>query len=140
MDRFEANVITIPLYLDTAKTFIQLATGCLLLTVALREKVLGDRRGFRPGLFLIMSWFFLLSSILSGGLYQYRSVRFLESISPAPGRQTWFDRLFENPGILYGMMLGTFVLGASFFTLSALRQIRRSGPIPASRATGEPGA
>lgn len=119
LSRFAANAVTIPMYIDTTKTFIQLATSLLGVSVVFREKIAGGTAATRLCRTLVVSWASLLLSVAAGALYQYRAVKFLESLSKAPGRTTLFDRLFSPPAILYAGMLVFFFVGAMFFVLAA---------------------
>jgi hypothetical protein len=119
LTRFAANKVTIPMYIDTTKTFIQLATSLLGLSVVFREKIVGGAAAARVSRTLVASWAFLLLSVAAGALYQYRAVKFLESLSAAPGGTTLFDRLFSPPAVLYAAMLIFFFVGATFVALAA---------------------
>lgn len=66
-----------PLYIDTAKTFGQLSVGALVLSVAFREKILGEKGRKSVTLMLVGSWFFFLVSIGTSALYQYVAVKFI---------------------------------------------------------------
>src|SRR5262249_37388110 len=118
LSRFQSNSVTIPMYIDTGKMFIQLGTGVLALTVLFRENILGETGKVRLTKLLSFSWASLLLSMGAAALYQYRAVKFLESLSPYPGRVTPFDRLTEL-AVLYAVMLVMFFLGTLLFILSA---------------------
>ena len=58
--RYLVNLDIIPLYIDSAKTFMTLSTGALGLTIAFREKIVGAQPGTRVGILMLLSWLFFL--------------------------------------------------------------------------------
>jgi hypothetical protein len=124
LTRFGANSVTIPLYIETAKNFLQLSTGLLALSVIFREKVLGENGPSYVSPALVSSWVCLLLSIGAGALYQYRAVKLLESFSPFAAKQTLFDAWFKAH-VLYASMLVAFFLGAVLFAAAASRILGR---------------
>lgn len=53
--RYVVNTDIIPLYLDSAKTFMGLSSGALALTIVFREKVIGFKPGSRVSALWIVS-------------------------------------------------------------------------------------
>lgn len=117
----EAKSLTIPLYIDSAQVYLQLALGLLVLTIAFRERVLAVPPGRRPGAPVLATWLCLFISIAANVLYQYVAIKHLASYGPVPGKQPWWlEPLIEDPGIVYGMVAVFFFLGAGLFVVSAL--------------------
>jgi hypothetical protein len=69
------------MYIDSAKGYVQVATGALLLPIVFLHNVMGlkqeDALTWIPGP-MLFSWVLLLVSIGAGLLYQVRAVRYLE--------------------------------------------------------------
>ncbi len=130
MTRFEVNQVIMPLYIDSAQMYLQLSIGALALTIIFKEKILGEEDGIKVEWSLIVSWFLFLLTIGASALYQYLAVKFLDSVSEAPGRIQYFESLVRSPGKIYGIMLVSFFSAAVLFVLNALKQIigkERSG-------------
>jgi hypothetical protein len=123
--RYVVNSEIIPLYLDSAKTFMNLSSGAIGLTVVFREKIIGSQPGSRLSLPLMASWLFFLGCIGASAFYQYLGVKFLDSISCEPGKIQYFASLVSSPGKVYGVMLILFVLGAISLVVSSWHQLRR---------------
>jgi hypothetical protein len=124
ISRFGVNVQLIPLYLDTAQTYMGLSSGALALTIAFREKVIGASPGTRVSSLLVTSWFVYLVTIGASALYQYFAVKFLDSISPHPGRIRYFEDLVRSPGLIYGVMVVCFFVASALLILAAWRDLR----------------
>ncbi len=120
--QFIENKENISLYIDTAKTFLNLSTGALALTITLRDKILGDA-GSHISKGMLISWFCYLLTIGFSALYQYFAVKFLDSFSRVPGEESIIPALQNNPGLLYGGMLICFFIGSLFLIISALQLI-----------------
>lgn len=107
-----------PAYIDGAKTFIQLSIGAIALSVAFKEKILGERTGFVNGM-LAASWVLLLLAMGSGALYLWvgaRVVNTWETGAPmAPIGGAW----------VYGTMLVTFYAGSVLLVMALVRHLRR---------------
>lgn len=79
----EFNYLTtvMAMYVDSAKGYVQVATGALLLPIVFLHNVMGlkqeDALRWIPGP-MWLSWILLLTSIGAGLLYQVRAVRYLE--------------------------------------------------------------
>jgi len=122
--RYIVNKEIIPLYLDSAKTFMSLSSAALGLTIVFREKVIGSKPGTRVSNLMVASWLLFLLTIGSSAFYQYLGVKFLDSISCFPGTIQLFESLVRNPGRIYGCMLVFFFVGATLLVLAAWRQLR----------------
>jgi hypothetical protein len=121
--QFTENKALITLYIDSSKTFTGLSAGALALTVTLQDKILGHPPGTPVSCFMLVSWAFYLLAIGSSAMYQYLAIKFLDSFSRVPGATGWFKSLKDNPGLMYGVMLGSFFLGSLFLIIAATRSI-----------------
>jgi hypothetical protein len=110
---FEHERAVMGLFIDNAKTYMQLSTGLLAFSVTFSEKALGDLRWFT-----VSSWVLLLIAVGSGAVYQYLAVHFVQSKSTLIKRShegimpKW---LVQHPWPLYGVMLFSFFIGAILF-------------------------
>ena len=124
--RYIVNLDIIPLYIESAKTFMSLAAGALGLTITFREKIVGLKAGGAVSRTMIISWLFFLLTIASSSFYQYFGVKFLDSVSCFPGTIQYFEILVRNPGKIYGVMLISFILGSLFLVISAGSQLPKN--------------
>ena len=79
--RFDVDLDIIKLYLESAKTYMELSIALLGLTVVFREKVFGSEKLLRVQMSTICFWLSLLLSIGFNSLSQYAAVHFLGSMS-----------------------------------------------------------
>ena len=115
----------IVLYIDSSKTFIQLSSGAIVLSVAFVEKVSGPRALKQRNFALIASWALFLVSIGFGVLYQYCAIKLLDSRSDYPGAKGLLpEMLLENPGWLYAGMIFSFYSAAICFVGHAVWRLR----------------
>jgi hypothetical protein len=112
-----------PLYLDTAKTYMNLSSGALALTMVFREKVIGAKPGTTVAVPLVVCWSLFLVAIGASAFYQYLAVKFLDSISCSPGAIQYFHYLVQHPGKVYGVMQITFFLGACFLVVACVAEM-----------------
>jgi hypothetical protein len=116
---FTENKEIISLYIDTTKSFLNLSTGALSLTIVFREKIIGLATCGHVSKWMVASWFCYLLAIGFGALYQYCGVKFLDSSSRSPGAKGIFGFFEKNPGWLYGLMLVCFFLGSLLLVVAA---------------------
>lgn len=112
------------LFIDNAKTYVQLSAGALVLSITFLHEIVGiakDAKIPTDG-WLTASWISLLITILSGALYQYLAVKFLEKKFAAAYSFPLFAFLEKSPGLCYGAMLASFYAGCFFFAISAIRR------------------
>jgi hypothetical protein len=105
-----------PLFLDSAKNYSQLAAGAIALSVAFKEKVLGEKAGARVSGLLASAWLVLLISIGAGALYNYFGIGIVDHY--VTGREISF-----HSDITYGVMLVTFFAGATLLVLALTQQL-----------------
>jgi hypothetical protein len=120
---FEQEKAIMTLYVDSAKTYVQLSTGVLALSITFIEKVLGGPLPIRnPRWLLLGSWIAFLIAIGGGALYQYVAVKYLDAKSDAPGAPGMLPhRLVDEPGIVYGVMVVAFYVGAVSLVAAAMQ-------------------
>ncbi len=119
---FERQQTVMKMYSDNARTYIQLSSAALALTVTFVREIL--RVPSTNGIanrWLIGMWTCFLLSILTGAFYQYLAVKYLESCIEWEHDKSW-DWL--SAGWIYAVMLGTFYAGAILFTMYAIRMLR----------------
>ena len=120
--------LIMPAYIDTAKTFGQLAVGALVLSVAFREKILGETGRKFVTLMMAGSWLLFLVSIGASALYQYLAVKFMIYLLATPDqlkgvKDIWDYAPFLAPAYIYAVMLVSFFLGALLLVLGAAQQL-----------------
>lgn len=121
---FKQDEVIMKLFIENAKTYIQLSTGALVLSITFIEKVLGEIAPIERDFLLIASWAAFLFAVGSGAFYQYLAVKYLDSISDDPGAKGIFPkRLIQDPGKIYGMMILAFYAGAILFTIAAVKRM-----------------
>lgn len=123
---FEEQKAIAELMIDSAKTYMQLGSAALALSITFVEKLLGERALRRRDPLLSVSWIMFLIAIGAASLYQYVETVFLDSITTWPGTGGWMpDWLRHNPGWVFGAMQIAFYAGAVLFTISAMRRLNR---------------
>jgi len=125
---FGQSLALVQLFIDSATRYGQLGTGALVLSVTFLEKIGGEKSGpMRPGGLLIAAWSFLLFSIGCGATYNYFAIKYLEMRAGSLGGSAVdASPLVHSPGLVYGVMLATFWIGAVLLTIGAVLRLRRS--------------
>lgn len=119
------------LYLDGAKSFVQLSSAGLALPVVLNSNVLGlfhipSRFSYFQLTFICISWFCFLVAIVAGVLYQYAAVKFVEYESDSRTYVPFVLKPFVKglgPGLAYGTMVLAFFGGAVSVVVYSLATI-----------------
>ncbi len=125
----DANLVTesvqllIPMYIDSAKTYLELSVGALALTIVFREKVMGDVDQIKVNLTIAISWFLFLIAIGASAYYQWVAVKLVEyhvlGVKQFPLTISWLW-----PRYAYGLMVCGFFLGASLVVLSSIYRLK----------------
>ena len=102
MTRYQVNLNIVSLYLESARTYLQLSIALLGLTVAFRERVFGKDYMPRITAWMLLCWATLLLSIGCNALYQYAAVHFLDAQSGFGAKTFLPEWLVQNPGRAYG--------------------------------------
>jgi hypothetical protein len=105
-----------PLFLESAKTYAQLAPGTIALSAAFREKILGEKGGGRFSGLLVSSWLLLLISIGAGAFYTYLGIRIVDYY--ITGEPYWL-----HADIMYATMMVTFFAGAALLVIALTQQL-----------------
>jgi hypothetical protein len=123
--KFSQDESVMKLFIDNAKTYIQLSTGALVLSITFIEKVIKPEgnSAITKDLFLILSWLAFLIAIGFGAFYQYLAVKYLEFKSSSGGAKIKLPTWLTDPGRIYFIMMVAFYLGAILFIVSAIRRM-----------------
>jgi hypothetical protein len=119
---FEREHKVIEMFVDNAKTYVQLSIGALFLSVTFFHEILGVAKEAKlpTDWLLILSWCFFLAAVIAGALYQYFAAKFLEWKSGVERtHRGWPQWLIMHPWPCYTAMLVAFFLGGIFFTVTA---------------------
>ena len=116
-----------PMYIDSSKTYLQLAIGAVAFSTTFHEKVLGKTGSIRLSSLLICSWLAFLFTIAFSAWYQYSAVKIIESnLSVEAGMETGGGMIlfsFLEPGYAYGGMVISFFVGAILLVASSAQQL-----------------
>ena len=108
-------------YMDTAKTFIQLSIGGLVLSVTFLEKILGADKGTPVSYLLMIAWVFWLLAVLAGALYQIRAVKWLATLGIdyelIEKKNHAGDPVKVYPYLIYRVLLICFFIGTIIFAI-----------------------
>ena len=108
------------MYIDNAKSYIQIAAAGLLLPITFIRQVEGEvHPAIALNLFLKLSWLSFLVSIGAGLLYQYSAVQYIQ----VTAEKAKTILLLRRPDLIYGIMISFFYLGSVLFVLWALTQL-----------------
>ena len=118
-----------PLFIENAKTYTQIASAALALTITFVRDVLGVKSDepIQPDRWLVAAWILFLVAIGSGMYYQYLGVKFLEWKSGiVRSHRSWPVYLIKHPWPVYAVMLLSFYTGMILFAVSAIRRLNAS--------------
>lgn len=115
----DVNQIIIPMYIESAQLYLQLSIGAIGLSVAFKEKILGEQHTKSVSLILAMSWLLFLATIALSAFYQYIAVKFLDKELDPTVVVKYFTGFVNEPGHIYGAMLFTFFFGAFLLVISS---------------------
>jgi hypothetical protein len=131
--KLQGEYRSVGLFIENAKTYIQLATGGLVLSVTFSQGMSGQTGLPVEELALWVTWLCWLMAILTGATYQYCAAKYLEAIEEKTGSlfykrakpfvvlRPWVDRPYR----LYGMMMFFFYGGTIWFAATAVYQLVR---------------
>src|ERR1041385_6062478 len=85
-EMFDRECRIMGMFIDNAKTYVQLSTGALLLSVTFMREILAIPKETRLPFDcrLILTWAGFLAAVMCGTYYQYLAVKFLEEKSGVP--------------------------------------------------------
>ena len=125
---------TVSLFIETAKTFTQLATGALLLSVTFSQGLTGQTHiAVKQLLYLYVPWASWLLAILVGSIYLYCAVKYLQILEIKHGTLYnkrlkpifGFRRLTEKPWWLYAALIFFFYFGTISFAVAVAYQLAK---------------
>jgi hypothetical protein len=131
--QLEGEYRTVGLFVENAKTYIQLATGALLLSVTFSQGMTGQTRLPVKELSLWVSWLSWLLAILAGATYQYCAAKYLEALELKNG-SLFYGRAepsivlrhwTQNPYQLYAALMIFFYGGTIWFAVAAAYQLMK---------------
>ena len=125
-DSFDREFKVMGVFIDNAKTYVQLSAGALLLSITFLHEILGASKDQKlpTDFWLILSWCSFLVAIVFGALSQYYAAKFLEWKSGLPRHHLIGSKwLVHHPWPIYGVMLIAFYLGGLCFTISAIKRL-----------------
>lgn len=129
--QLEGEHRAVALFVENAKTYIQLATGALLLSVAFSQELTGSKGLPIKELYLWVSWVLWLVAILAGATYQYCVAKYLEELE-VKNSSLFYARAepivllrhwVGNPYQLYAVLMLCFYGGTAWFAAAALWQL-----------------
>lgn len=131
--QLEGEYRSVGLFVDNAKTYIQLATGALLLSVTFSQALTGNAGVPVKEFYLWVPWLGWLAAILAGATYQYCVAKYLEDLelkngSLYYGRAERFVLLrhwVRNPYQLYAALMLFFYGGTTWFAGAAAYQLAK---------------
>jgi uncharacterized membrane protein len=118
------------LFVSSAGTFISLAIGAIGLSVAFREKVLGQTGPLELKPLLVSAWVFLFLTVATGAFYLYAAPKHVQLRLEC----SKFAPLGIWPGHVYGACVAFFIMGSLLLFIAILRQSRVS-PNPSIERT-----
>ena len=118
MTLFEVGSVIMPLYIESAQQYLQLSIGALALSIAFKEKVLGEEGQKNVSFILAASWVLYLFTIGASSLYQYAAVKDLRYVSEYPGDITFLQRII-GPSELFGFMLFFFFFASTLLIVAS---------------------
>ncbi|WP_044418311.1 hypothetical protein [Halarcobacter anaerophilus] len=110
-----------PLYTSSTEVFITLAITLLGLSVAFREKVLGQSGRLKITKILLLIWFFLSFAIASGIFYLYAAPKHIEMRFQCD----YYAPLGIWPGHVYGMCTISLILGIFLLFILMVNQAKK---------------
>jgi hypothetical protein len=121
---FEKELKVMKMYSDNASLYIKLSTAALALTAVFPEKVMK----LKPDAAVLDSWTIIvwagfLVAIGAGAFYQYLAGKYMENLLPEGASFSFFNKLSEWCGLIYGVMLLSFYGSAVLFTCNAIAKV-----------------
>lgn len=124
MAQFDEDATLMGMYIDSAKTYLQLSTFALGFSLAVLEKLRGKGRAAGRDLLLILSWLGFMLTVGFSSFYQYLAVKYIDNkrynFSSPSGLipVEWI----KAPGYFYAGMLVSFYLGLLALSLYMFRR------------------
>jgi hypothetical protein len=119
---FDRELNVMKMYTDNASLYIKLSTAALALTVTFPEKILKMEKPVVDAR-AIFIWLGFLFAIGAGAFYQYLAGKYMENLLPGGAGFSLWNRLANQCGAIYGVMLFCFYASAIAFTWNAISRI-----------------
>jgi hypothetical protein len=115
---FDRQQKVMSMFSDNAKTYIQLSSAALALTLTFAHDILNIPKS-QPIVdgWMITMWVCFLLTIIAGAFYQYLAAKYMEASIDWSHSEAWG---WLEPGTIYGVMLAAFYGGAILFTVYAI--------------------
>ncbi len=121
--QFDEAAILMGMYIDSAKTYLQLSTFALGFSLAVLEKLRVKKHAARRDSLLILSWLGFMLTVGLSSFYQYLAVKFLDQKSSNPGSLGLIPVGWVSaPGYFYAAMLVSFYIGVLALSLLMFRR------------------
>jgi hypothetical protein len=119
---FDRQQKVMSMFSDNAKTYIQLSSAALALTLTFAHDILNIPKS-QPIVdgWMITMWVCFLLTIIAGAFYQYLAAKYMEATINWSHSQAWG---WLEAGTVYGVMLAAFYAGAIIFTIYAIIRLR----------------
>lgn len=123
MAEFDEAATLMGMYIDSAKTYLQLSTFALGFSLAVLEKLRLKKRGTGRDSLLILAWLGFVATVGFSSFYQYLAVKFLDQKSSNPGSMGLVPvGWVRSPGHFYAAMLVSFYIGVLALSLLMFRR------------------
>ena len=118
---FDREVKVMSMFCDNAKTYIQLSSAALVLTLTFVRQILHvpDDKNI-ANIWMMLMWGCFLLAVLAGAFYQYLAVKYLQGLANSEAGNEWE---WLQPGVIYAVMLAAFYGGAVVFTVYAISRL-----------------
>ena len=140
--KLDGEYRSVGLFVDNAKTYIQVSSGALLVSVTFSQGLTGRTDFPIKELSLWIPWLCWLAAILAGATYQYCAAKYLEALEQKNG-SLYYERVepfvllrwgVRKPYYLYAALLGFFYAGTTWFAVTAAYQLATAGGVRASQS------
>ena len=122
---FDRQHKVMKMFSDNAKTYIQLSGAALGLTLTFAHEILHiPKEQNIADSWMVVMWSCFLAAIVTGALYQYLAVKYLEDTIDWEHMKVW--DWVPSPGVIYGVMLSAFYGGTIIFTIYAINRLQHS--------------
>jgi hypothetical protein len=118
MTPFEEHAALMGMYIDSAKTYLQLSTFALGFSLAFRGRIRGN--ALKDPL-MLLSWAGFMLTVALSSFYQYLAVKSVDGSTLHPSSTGLIpEQWVQAPGRFYAAMLIAFYIGILFLSLLML--------------------
>ena len=122
-EKRDADFRIISLFIDNAKTYVQLSSGALAISIVFMKALTGSENTHPMPISacLVCSWLLFVVAIGCGVFYQYLGVKYLEAkVDTSYKRLAGLGRIIERPWPFYMIMMAAFYGGMIAFVITAI--------------------